>query len=119
MTSGVSLADLLGAPVRVEQVSVGEVVGLVLDLEAERLLGLEVAAPGGARLFLPWVAARLAGGFVKADSALVLIDLGDVEAYVRLGATIVHDASALASRTVAGDGGLSSPGVSAAAAGGT
>lgn len=104
MTTGWPLNELLDAAVRVERKRIGTVVGAVLDREAERLLGLEVAAPDRKTLFLPWVGATAQGRIVEADSPLVLIELGGIETYAHLGATILRHPLELEGLMVEDDG---------------
>lgn len=119
MTDEVALGELLAASVRVDGWSVGTVVGVVLDPDFERLLGFEVATGTADRVFLPWVAARLEGHAVAATSALVLVDLGGLDTYARLGARIVRDESELAALTITSEGTLSSAAQEPAAVGRT
>lgn len=88
-----SLAELLGASVRVGTIRVGEVGGVFVDRGGLRAIGLEVLGAGGVRRFLPWVAARARGDLVVVDSALVLVD--DGASYERLGARAIRDPAAL------------------------
>jgi hypothetical protein len=95
-----SLAPLLGAGVRVGTVRVGEVVGVFL--RGSDAIGLEVMAAQGARLFLPWFAARLDPDGVRIESAFLLVDA--VESYERHGALPVRDAASLALLQVTREG---------------
>ncbi|HXF98504.1 MAG TPA: hypothetical protein VNJ46_07830 [Gaiellaceae bacterium] len=52
------------------------------------MLGLEVTGRGGVRRFLPWVAARVEGGVVRAPTPLVLMDEG--ESYLLRGARLLR-----------------------------
>ena len=104
MTTAWPLSELLDAAVRVERTRVGTVVGAVLDRGAERLLGLEVVAPDGKTLFLPWVGATARGRVVEADSPLVLIELSGIETYAHLGATILRHPLELEGLAVEDDG---------------
>jgi hypothetical protein len=99
-----SLAELLGAVVRVGTVRVGEVVGVFVDTSGLRAIGLEIASVGGLRRFLPWVAARYDAATVWVDSALVFVD--DGASYERLGARPIRDAAALGALHALPDGGI-------------
>lgn len=107
MTNEVALGELLAASVRVDGWSVGSVVGVVLDPDLDRLLGVEVATGTAGQAFLPWVAAKLDGRAVAASSALVLVDLGGRETYSGLGAKVIRSEVELAGLTVGNDGKLS------------
>lgn len=96
------LAGLLGAAVRADSTRVGEVVGVFLDAGAEYVLGLEVASVGGARRFLPWVAADVDELGVRIPSPLVLVD--ERESYERLGARAIGDPLVLEALMVSADG---------------
>ena len=118
MTQPGSLAGLLGAPVRVATVRIGEVSGVFVDETRTRAIGLEVASAGGARRFLPWVAATCVEGGVAVSSALLLVD--DGQSYERLGAQALRDAGSVAGVVVHPDGCLERPpAVSAPALAGT
>lgn len=107
MSSPDSLADLLGAAVRVGPVRVGEVVGVFVNRDGRRAIGLEVSSAGGVRRFLPWVAARRDGGFVEVESALVIVDDGG--SYERLGARSLRDPEALMAMRALPDGEIVTP----------
>lgn len=92
MSTG-SLAGLLGAAVRVGTIRVGEVAGVFVDREELRAIGLEVSTPGGARRFVPWVAARQVNGAIRVDSSLLIVD--DSASYERLGARVMRDVVSL------------------------
>lgn len=112
-----SLADLLGAAVRVGTVRVGEVVGVFVDRSGSRVIGLEVSSTGGLRRFVPWFAARREGSVVSVESALVIVD--DGASYERLGARPIRDPASLLALRALSDGELaSSERVSAVAAAG-
>jgi hypothetical protein len=113
-----SLAGLLGTPVRVATVRIGEVSGVFVDHTWTRAIGLEVATAGGARRFLPWVAATCVEGGVAVSSPLLLVD--DGQSYERLGAHALREADAVAGLVVHPDGRLERPpAVSSAALAGT
>jgi len=97
-----SLADLLGAAVRVGTVRVGEVVGVLLDRDGLRAIGLEVSSAGGTKRFVPWFAARRDGRVVAVESALVIVDDGG--SYERLGARPLRDPTVLRAMQALPDG---------------
>jgi hypothetical protein len=100
----VSLSELLGVDVLVGTVRVGEVSAVFVDESGLRAIGVEVAGAGGARRFLPWVAARMAPDTVSVDSALFLVD--DGESYERRGARAVRDRHELAGLVAGADGAI-------------
>lgn len=95
MSSVRPLQRLLGAPVRLHDLRLGTVTGLYGDASFARIIGLEVTSPDGRRRFLPWVAADVEKGIVHLQSALVLVETGDLEGYGRLGARVVRTPSEL------------------------
>ncbi|HEX7525453.1 MAG TPA: hypothetical protein VF327_04050 [Gaiellaceae bacterium] len=72
---------MLALPVRLHGIHLGEPVAALLDPRADRLIGFEVHCGDGARRFLPFVVARLAGDEISIDSALLLIDERDLDFY--------------------------------------
>ncbi|HYZ76257.1 MAG TPA: PRC-barrel domain-containing protein [Gaiellaceae bacterium] len=66
--------DLLALPVRTQGIELGRSVEVVLDLEAGRVLGLEVRCGDGVDRFVPLVAARLHAGEITLASPLTLLD---------------------------------------------
>jgi hypothetical protein len=98
------LDDILGAAVRAHDLRLGTVTGAVFDARWERLLGLEATGRDGVRRFLPWVAVELHDRAVAVGSPLVLVDTGELDGYVRLGAMVVRDPLQLAGLGV-GSGG--------------
>jgi hypothetical protein len=103
--------------VRVGTVRVGEVVGVFVDDSGARAIGLEISGAGGARRFLPWVAARLASGAVSVESALFLVD--DGSSYERLGARSLRDRLELEGWRAGLDGSIARSAVSSSLAAGT
>jgi hypothetical protein len=93
MSPCVSLAGVLDAQVRVGDVRVGRVTGVLLDAARSRVLGLEVESGDLVRRFLPWVAASVANGVVRVRSALFLVDWSDT--YDREGAFVARDPAEL------------------------
>ena len=93
---------MLGAAVRVGTIRVGEVVGVFVDREERRAIGIEVSTAGGARRFVPWVAAQHADGAICVHSSLVIVD--DSASYERRGARVLRDVVSLGRlRVAAGD----------------
>ena len=115
--SASSLSALLGAAVRVGTVRVGDVVGVFVDRDGRRAIGLEVSTAGGIRRFVPWVAARYVDGAVSLDSALVIMD--DSASYERLGARSLRDTESLGGLQAAADGRIGEGAVSTGALMGT
>ena len=66
--------DLLAMPVRMQGIELGRSVDVVLDLDAGRVLGLEVRCGDGADRFVPLVATRLHDGEIAIASPLTLLD---------------------------------------------
>jgi hypothetical protein len=97
-------ADLLGVPVRVGDLRVGTVTGVVGDGSIKRLIGLEVTGRNGQRWFLPSVAGSHDGGGIDVHSTLMLVETGDLEGYGRLGAVVIREAAALEHLAVDEDG---------------
>jgi hypothetical protein len=100
----IRLSQVLGAPVHVEGVRVGEVTAVVGDASFEHVVGLEVVGVDFRRRFLPWVAASFADGGVRPTSALVLFEMNELDEYRRLGARVVHDQDGLERLRIAPDG---------------
>lgn len=108
MTPLDSLGSVIGAPVRVGDIRVGEVAGALVDASQHTAIGLVIAGPGAMRRFLPWIAATFEGGSVYANSALLLVD--GSESYERRGAVVVDERHELATSAVAADGRLAETG---------
>src|SRR5438067_9876805 len=66
--------DLLALPVRTQGIELGRSSEVVLDLEAGRVLGIEVRCGDGADRFVPLVAARAHAGEISLASPLTLLD---------------------------------------------
>jgi uncharacterized protein YrrD len=78
------VGDLLRLPVRHNGIELGRPVDVLLDLDAGRVLGLEVRCPDDAHRFVPLGAARLAPDATEVASPLALLD--DVAFYRSRGA---------------------------------
>jgi len=66
--------DVLALPVRTHGIELGRAVDVVLDLDAARVLGLEVRCGDGVDRFLPLAAMRTHDGEITIASALTLLD---------------------------------------------
>ena len=122
MTPGARPADLLWAPVRVHDLRVGTVTGVLADAGFDRIIGVEVSGRADKRWFLPLVAASQGeDGVVRLDSTLVLVETGDLDGYGRLGAVVLRDEERLLGVTVDAHGRVQrdARGVSAGGAVGT
>ena len=104
MTPLPRLADALGTAVRVRDVRVGTVTGVLGDRGFERVIGFEVTSRDGRRRFLPWVGAPVRDGSLSLGSALVLVETGELDAYRRLGAVVVRDPMQLDGLGIDSDG---------------
>jgi len=74
ITAGVSLRELLGRPVMLEDIRLGSPVDAVLDTESLRVVGLEVECRDEVRRFLPLAAARVGEDRIAVGSALMLLE---------------------------------------------
>jgi hypothetical protein len=104
VSRSIRLAEVLGAPVHVDGVRVGEVAAVVADTSFERVVGLEVVGVDFRRKFLPWVAFTLTRGDVQPTSTLVLFEMSELDDYRRLGARVVQDEDGLERLRVSVDG---------------
>jgi hypothetical protein len=66
--------DLLSLPIRVHGIELGRPVDLIFELDAMRLLGLEVRCPDDTHRFLPLAGARIGEAEIAIGSALLLLD---------------------------------------------
>lgn len=98
------LGALIGRPVSVHDVRLGTVTGVYGDGRFARVIGLEVSSPDGRRRFLPWVVSRADDGTVAVQSAFLLVDVGELDSYLRLGARLERDPAALAGLSATPDG---------------
>ena len=104
MTSLPRLDHVLGAAVRAHELRLATVTGAVLDASWERLFGLEATGRDGVHRFLPWATVELHDGIVEVGSPFVLVDAGELDGYLLLGAVVVRDPMQLAGLGV-GSGG--------------
>ena len=81
--AGRGVSELLGLPVRMHGIPLGRPVEALLDRNSDRLLGFEVVCGDGAHRFLPYAVVRIGAGEITIDSALTLIDEGDLDFYRR------------------------------------
>ena len=80
-----SADDVLRLPVRHNGIDLGRSLDLAIDLDAGRVLGLEVRCRDDAHRFLPLPAARLTSDEVDVESPLTLLD--DLAFYRRRGSS--------------------------------
>jgi hypothetical protein len=80
---GRRIADLLALPVRLHGIQLGRPVQALVDAQADRLLGLELACGDGAHRFLPFAVARVQPDEIEVSSALALIDERELDYYRR------------------------------------
>jgi hypothetical protein len=104
VSRSIRLGEVLGAPVHVDGVRVGEVAAVVADSAFERVVGLEVVGVDFRRKFLPWVAFTFTRGDVQPTSTLVLFEMSELDDYRRLGARVVQDEDGLDRLAVTLDG---------------
>ena len=80
---GRSARELLGLPVRLHGIELGRPVGVLVDLDTDRVLGFEIKCGDEALRFLPFAVAELRPDELGLTSALTLIDERDLEFYRR------------------------------------
>jgi hypothetical protein len=78
-----SAERLLELPVRLNGITLGTPVDLLVDLERRRAIGLEVLCGDEALRYLPLAAARVRDDEIAIDSALLLFDARDLGWYRR------------------------------------
>ena len=83
MSRRVTGAELLGRPVRLNGIQLGWPVGIVLDGDARRVIGLDVRCGDEAVRFLPLAAARVGDEEIQVRSALLLLDESHSSFYSR------------------------------------
>jgi hypothetical protein len=74
-------AELLRLPVRLRGIQLGRPAELLVDLQAERALGLEVVCGDEVRRFLPFATATLHDDEIAVSSALTLLDEAELAFY--------------------------------------
>ncbi|HEX3807361.1 MAG TPA: hypothetical protein VHV52_11340 [Gaiellaceae bacterium] len=80
---GRAAAELLALPVRLHGIELGRPVEVLVDLNADRVVGFEILCGDEARRFLPFAVVELRAGELAIDSALTLIDERDLGFYRR------------------------------------
>jgi hypothetical protein len=80
---GRSARELLGLPVRLHGIELGRPARILVDLNADRVLGFEIVCGDEACRFLPFPVAELRPDEIALTSALTLIDERDLEFYRR------------------------------------
>jgi hypothetical protein len=75
------LREVLALPVRLHGIQLGRPVDVLVDREADRVLGFEVRCGDEAQRFLPFAVARIGTDEIALDSALTLIDEPDLDFY--------------------------------------
>ena len=78
---GREASALLGLPVRIRGIQLGHPVDLLLDPQADRMLGLELVCGDGARRFLPFAVAQIRSDEIEVASVLALIDESELGYY--------------------------------------
>ena len=74
-------ADLLNRRVVLRGIELGRVADVILELEADRPLGLDVACGDGANRFLPMAAIARRGEEIEVDSPLTLLEPAELAFY--------------------------------------
>jgi hypothetical protein len=80
---GREASALLGLPVRIRGIELGHPVGVLIDSQADRLLGLELLCGDGGRRFLPFAVAQIRPDEIEVASVLALIDESGLGYYRR------------------------------------
>ena len=80
---GRSAAEVLALPVRLHGIHLGTPIDLLLDEQADRVIGFEILCGDGAYRFLPFAVAEVRANELALESALTLIDERDLDFYRR------------------------------------
>ncbi|MGZ4152795.1 MAG: hypothetical protein ACXVP3_10140 [Actinomycetota bacterium] len=80
---GRSADELLSLPVRLHGIELGRPAVALVEPHVDRLVGFEVVCGDGAQRFLPFAVVELRPNEIALESALTLIDEGDLEFYRR------------------------------------
>ena len=80
-----SIAGMVGCPVRLHGILLGRPTDVVLDADGRRVLGFVVESGDDAPRFLPFAASQPADGVIAVGSALMLLD--DVAFYLKRGSS--------------------------------
>ena len=78
---GLPVAELLTLPVRMRGIGLGHPIDVLLDEQAERVVGIELLCGDGAHRFLPFAVAQIRAGEIAVESALALLDERDLGYY--------------------------------------
>jgi hypothetical protein len=74
-------AQLLGLPVRLHGLQLGQPTDLLLDRDAMRALGIDVVCGDGAHRFLPFSTAMIGNDAITIKSPLVLLEADELSFY--------------------------------------
>jgi hypothetical protein len=74
-------AQLLGLPVRLRGLQLGQPTDLLLDRDAMRALGIDVVCGDGAHRFLPFPTAMIGNDAITIKSPLVLLEADELSFY--------------------------------------
>jgi hypothetical protein len=81
--SGRPVSELLSLPVRQHGIHLGSPLEVLLDEQADRVLGFEIRCGDGLHRFLPFAVVELRAAEIALESALMLIDERDLDFYRR------------------------------------
>ena len=73
--------ELLGLPVRLHGLQLGQPSDLLLDRETMRAVGIDVVCGDEAHRFLPFVVAKVGDDAIEIDSPFLLLDFAQVDFY--------------------------------------
>jgi hypothetical protein len=79
--TGRAVSELLALPVRLHGIELGRPVDVLVDAQADRLVGFEIRCGDAQHRFLPFAVADLRAGEIALESALTLIDERDLDYY--------------------------------------
>jgi sporulation protein YlmC with PRC-barrel domain len=85
---GLTGDELLRLPVRLHGIQLGTPTDVILDLDAERAIGLEVRCGDDVHRFLPLATANLGPGEIAVHSALILLEEPELAFYRERGTTL-------------------------------
>lgn len=75
------VAELVALPVRLHGIQLGTVTQVLVDGQADRVVGFEIRCGDESDRFLPFTVARLRPDGLELESALTLIDERDLDFY--------------------------------------
>jgi hypothetical protein len=81
--SGRPVSEVLSLPVRLHGIQLARPVDVLVDPVDDRVVGFEILCGDDAQRFLPFAVARLRPDEIALESALTLIDEGDLDFYRR------------------------------------